>query len=126
MNAVLQKYQVALRNGDVEGMISTFGPGFHLDGHGQDQDMSKGLGMGRYDLHEISAALQQMFGLNPAGGAILEKLNAVDDGTTTVLEFNLYQGVPGDPESRNHAGVAAYEMGLDGLLLEARIYDEAW
>ena len=126
MNPVLERYQVALKKGDVDGMISTFGSGFHLDGHGQDKDMSKGMGMGRYDLAEISDALRQMFGLNPAGGATLEKLNAVDDGITTVLEFNLYQGVPEDPELRNHAGVAAYEMGPDGLLLEARIYDEAW
>ncbi len=126
LNSVLHAYQAALGAGDADGMIATFGPGFHLDGHGQDQDMSKGLGMGRYDLAEVSAALRQMFGLNSAGATTLEKLNVVDDGTTTVIEFNLYQGVPEDPEPRNHAGVAAYEMGPDGLLLEARVYDEAW
>ena len=126
LNPVLQAYQAALGAGDAEGMIATFGPGFHLDGHGQDQDMSKGLGMGRYDLAEVSAALHQMFGLNSEGATTLEKLNVIDDGTTTVIEFNLYQGVPEDPVARNHAGVAAYEMGPDGLLLEARVYDEAW
>jgi hypothetical protein len=126
LNPVLQAYQTALGAGDAEGMIATFGPGFHLDGHGQDQDMSKGLGMGRYDLAEVSAALRQMFDLNSAGATTLEKLNVIDDGVTTAIEFNLYQGVPEDPEPRNHAGVAVYEMGPDGRLLEARVYDEAW
>lgn len=127
LNPALAKYQKALRTGDAEGMIATFGQGFHLDGHGEDQDMSKGLGMGRYDLDEVSAALRQMFALNTSdSGALIEKLNVIDDGTTTVLEFNLYQGVPEDPEPRNHAGCAAYELGPDGLLMEARVYDEAW
>lgn len=126
LNAPLAAYQTALRAGDVEGMMATFGPGFHFDGHGQSQDLDAGLGMGRYDREETRTALIQMFGLNPQGGATIEHLNVIDDGKTTVLEFNLHQGVPEDPQIRAHAGVACYELGDDGLLVEARVYDEAW
>ena len=57
-------------------------------------------------------------------GAIIEKLNVIDDGTTTVLEFNIVHA--NHPQNRTSAGVAAYEMGEDGLIKEARVYDEAW
>lgn len=43
--------------------------------------------------------------------AMLVKLDVIDDGTTTILEFNLYRGVPGNPEPRKHAGIPAYELG---------------
>jgi hypothetical protein len=126
LNEALAAYQKALREGDVEGMMATFGPDFHFDGHGQSQDLDEGLGMGRYDREQTRAALVQMFGLNPQGGATIEHLNVIDDGTTTVLEFNLHQGVPEDPQVRAHAGVACYELGAGGLIKEARVYDEAW
>jgi hypothetical protein len=35
-------------------MIATFGAGFLLDGLGESQDMSEGIGMGRYDLDEVA------------------------------------------------------------------------
>ena len=126
LNPALEDYQKALRAGDTEGMMATFGEGFHFDGHGQSQDLNEALGMGRYDREQTRTALIQMFGLNPAGGATIEHLNVIDDGKTTVLEFNLHQGVPEDPQVRAHAGVACYELGDDGLLVEARVYDEAW
>ena len=105
--------------------MATFGPNFHFDGHGQSKDLDEGLGMGRYDREEIRAALTQMFHIG-GSGANLEHLNVIDDGLITVLEFDLHQGVPEDPQVRAHAGVACYELGDDGLLLEARVYDEAW
>ena len=95
---VLAAYQKALAEADVEGMMATFGPDFHFDGHGQSKDLDDGLGMGRYDRKEIRAALTQMFHIG-GKGAPLEHLTVIDDGKTTVLEFNLHQGVPGDPRN---------------------------
>jgi ketosteroid isomerase-like protein len=126
-NPVMARYQKGLHTGDPEMMISTFRKDLVFDGHGQSKDMSLGIGMGRYSYDEMAASLRQMFDLNTnEGGPSLEYLNAIDDGKTTVLEFNLHQGVHEDPEPRGHAGVACYEYGDDGLIKEARIYDEAW
>ena len=57
-------------------------------------------------------------------GAVIEKLNVIADDTTTVLEFNIIH--ENHPSNRTSAGVAAYELGPDGLIKEARVYDEAW
>jgi hypothetical protein len=105
-----------------------------LDGHGEHTDLSKGLGMGIYEGREtIRKLLVQMFGIidHDAGGsergqhgANIEKMNGFTDGTTYVLEFNIID--PNHPTNRVHAGVACYETGEDGLLKEARVFDEAW
>lgn len=127
LNPTQVAYQTALRRGDVEGMIATFRKDLIFDGHGQSKDMSEGIGMGRYDYDEMTSMLRQMFELNTnEQGTEIEHLNSIDDGKTTVLEFNLHQGVHDDPTPRGHAGVACYELGDDGLIKEARIYDEAW
>jgi hypothetical protein len=133
-NPVLDAYQKALRKGDPDGQADTFSPDGVFNGHGESQDLRDGVGMGIYEGREaVRAVLRQMFtiGDEEAGhegekhaGAIIEKLNVIDDGTTTVLEFNIIHA--NHPLNRTSAGVAAYEMGDDGLIKEARVYDEAW
>jgi hypothetical protein len=134
LNPVLEEYQRALRKGDPDGQADTFSPDGVFNGHGESQDLRDGLGMGVYEGRDaIRAVLHQMFdiGDEEAGhageehaGAGIEKLNVIDDGTTTVLEFNIIHA--NHPTNRTSAGVAAYELGADGLLKEARVYDEAW
>jgi hypothetical protein len=130
----LARYQKALSAGDANGQADAFTANGRLDGHGEATDLSKGLGMGIYDGREtIRKLLVQMFGIidKDAGhtsqgqhGANIEKLNVFADGRTTIMEFNIID--PNHPTNRVHAGVAAYELGDDGLIKEARVYDEAW
>lgn len=130
----LARYQAAMTAGDANGQADAFSPNGRLDGHGEDIDLSKGLGMGIYEGREtIRAMLVQMFGIidHDAGGsesgqhgANIEKLNGFTDGTAYVLEFNIID--PNHPTNRVHAGVACYEIGEDQFIKEARVYDEAW
>lgn len=132
--AALANYQAALSSGDANAQADSFAVDGRLDGHGEHTDLSKGLGMGIYEGREtIRKLLVQMFGIidHDAGGsdrgqhgANIEKLNGFTDGTTYVLEFNIID--PNHPTNRVHAGVACYETGADGLLKEARVFDEAW
>lgn len=131
---IVGQYQMALTAGDAEGQAATFSENGRLDGHGESTDLSQGLGMGIYEGREtIRRLLIQMFGIidKDAGhagkgqyGANIEKLNIFSDGRTTIMEFNIID--PNHPTNRVHAGVAAYEVGEDGLIKEARVYDEAW
>ena len=130
----LADYQAALTAGDANAQADTFSPDGRFDGHGEDTDLSKGLGMGIYEGREtIRDVLVQMFGIidtEAAGGprhstgANIQKINGFTDGTVYVLEFNIID--PNHPTNRVHAGVACYEMGEDGLIKEARVFDEAW
>ena len=130
----LERYQAALSSGDANAQADTFSPNGRFDGHGESTDLSQGVGMGIYEGREaIREVLVQMFGIidHDAGGsetgqhgANIEKLNGFTDGTTYVLEFNIID--PNHPTNRVHAGVACYETGADGLIREARVFDEAW
>ena len=130
---VLAQYQAALTAGDAEALARTFAREGRFDGHGEALDLKQGVGMGIYQGREnIRAVLIQMFGIidEEAGaggnqrGANLEKLNIFSDGKTTIMEFNII--APNHPTNLVHAGVAAYEIGADGLICDARVYDEAW
>ena len=121
----LRRYQDALQVRDLEAYLATFAEEGYFDGHGGSQNLYDGLGMGRYEgRHGLRAGLGQMMSIgskeNP--GRRLEHVNAFSDGRTTVLEFNILR--PQEPHV--HAGVACYELDEDGLLLGARVYDEAW
>lgn len=130
----IAQYQRALTAGDANAQAGTFAPEGRLDGHGESRDLAQGLGMGIYQGRKaIRQMLIQMFGIIDRSaakgargqhGANLEKLNIFSDGRTTIMEFNIID--PNHPTNRVHAGVAAYELGDQGLIKEARIYDEAW
>jgi hypothetical protein len=130
----IARYQQALSSGDAEGQAATFAPDGRFDGHGESTNLADGIGMGIYEGRDtIRQVLIQMFGIidrdaGSAGGgqhgANIEKLNIFSDGRTTLMEFNIID--PNHPTNRVHAGVAAYELGGDGLIREARVYDEAW
>jgi len=128
---ILEPYQKALGSGDTEGMLATFDVHGIFNGHGEHTDLRQGLGMGIYNgRSEIRPALEQMFSLvgeamgKPIGSINLMKMNGFTDGTTYILEFTMID--PNHPENRVHAGVACYEVGENGLIKEARIFDEAW
>lgn len=128
---ILETYQTALHSADTEGMLATFDEHGIFNGHGEHTDLRQGLGMGIYaDRGSMRKALQQMFDLvgeavgKPVHPIKLEKMNGFTDGRNFVLEFNIID--PNHPTNRVHAGVAVYELGANGLIKEARIYDEAW
>jgi hypothetical protein len=131
---VLAEYQRALTEGDAEGQTATFAADGRFDGHGESTDLSQGLGMGIYaGRAAIREVLVKMFGIidqeaSKGGGrqtgANLEKLNIFSDARTTIMEFNIID--PNHPTNRVHAGVSAYELDDQGLIKEARVYDEAW
>jgi hypothetical protein len=128
---ILEPYQRALHSADTEGMLATFDEHGVFNGHGEHTDLRQGLGMGIYaDRASMRKALQQMFDLvgeavgKPVHPINLEKMNGFTDGRNYVLEFNIID--PNHPNNRVHAGVAVYEVGENGLIKEARIYDEAW
>lgn len=128
---ILEPYQNALHSADAEGMVATFDENGIFNGHGEHTDLRQGLGMGIYNGRaEILPALKQMFGLvgealgEPVGPINLKKMNGFTDGRTYVLEFTMID--PNHPENRVHAGIAVYETGENGLIKEARIFDEAW
>lgn len=130
----LAAYQRALTEGDPEAQAVTFAEDGVFDGHGESTDLAQGVGMGIYRGRKaIRDVLVQMFGIidhdakkggGKQVGANLEKLNIFSDGRTTVLEFNIID--PNHPTNRVHAGVSAYELDDQGLIREARVYDEAW
>jgi len=122
---VVARYQEALRERDLGGVMASFGADPVFDGHGDAQDLSTELGMGRYEGREaIEALFTQMLGLASGSDGrywYLEHVNVFSEGKTTVLEFNVVY----PQENRFQAGVAFYELGDDGLIREARVYDEA-
>ncbi len=130
----LAEYQKALTDGDANAQAETFSPDGRFNGHGEGTDLSKGLGMGIYEGREtIREVLVQMFGIidteaaggsRQATGANIQKVNGFTDGKVYVLEFNIID--PNHPTNRVHGGVACYEIGDDGLIKEARVFDEAW
>ncbi len=128
---ILEPYQAALHSADTEGMLATFDENGIFNGHGEALDLREGLGMGIYpDRGSMRKALDQMFTLvgeaigQPLGSIKLEKMNGFTDDRNYVLEFNIID--PNHPTNRVHAGVAVYEVGDNGLIKEARIFDEAW
>jgi hypothetical protein len=128
---IIGPYQEALHSADIEGMLATFDKNGIFNGHGEHTDLRQGLGMGIYNGHdEMRPALTQMFELigeavgKPLASVNLLKMNGFTDGRTYVLEFTMID--PNHPENRVHAGVACYETGDNGLMKEARIFDEAW
>jgi hypothetical protein len=131
---IVGEYQKQLRLGDPHGQAETFSVDGIFNGHGESQDLRDGLGMGLYEGREaVRAVLDEMFAIGDeeAGhegeehrGAVLEKLNVFSDGTTTIMEFNIIH--ENHPVNRVSAGIAAYEIGEDGLIKEARVFDEAW
>lgn len=130
----LAEYQAALTSGDANAQADTFSPNGRFDGHGEHTDLSQGVGMGIYEGREtIRNVLVQMFGIidheaaggtRQTSGANIQKVNGFTDGKVYVLEFNIID--PNHPTNRVHAGVACYELGDDGLIKEARVFDEAW
>jgi len=132
---IIQRYQETLRSGDLDEMVAVFSPDGYLDGHGESRILKEGRGMGLYEGREdVRYCLKQMFDIEGHGdedaadsvsvGEFIDHRNMFDDGRTTILEFVIIR--PNDPDAPEQAGVSAYEIGDDGLLGAARIYDEGW
>ncbi|HEX7929021.1 MAG TPA: hypothetical protein VF678_15605 [bacterium] len=105
------KYHDGLRSGDLEAVLSSFGP----NGYMRQSKGGEFVAQGREQLHALFAAVA-------AGGTRLDFCTLTDDGVRTALEYNLlsWGGALVPPQ----AGLAVYERGPGGLLTAVRLYDD--
>jgi hypothetical protein len=110
---IVGEYQAALASGDAPRIVATFEP----DGCFREPAGGEFRVCG-------TAALDEFFTrfFSAGGGIILEHCTVTEDGTRTCLEFNAVQW--GSVVMTPQAGVAVYERGRNGLIAEARIYDD--
>jgi SnoaL-like domain len=110
---VVGEYQAALAAGDADRITATFEP----DGCFREPAGPQFRRCGTDVLHEFFTHF-----FSKGGGIILEHCTVTEDGIRTALEFNAVRwgGVDLPPQ----AGVAVYERGPSGRLLDARIYDD--
>jgi hypothetical protein len=109
---VVGEYQRALAEGNVEGILSTFGP----DGYAREPS-------GGPYLHRGTDGIRGFYELILGKGGIpLEHCTLTDDGRACAIEYNAVRW--GEGEVPPQAGVAVYERGRGGLLAAARIYDD--
>jgi hypothetical protein len=109
---VVQRYQAALAAGQLDAILELFEP----DGYAREPS-------GGRHLHQGPEGLARFYeGLFAVGGIPLEHCTVTDDGTCTVLEYNVVSW--GDRVLEPQAGVACYERTPSGRLAAARIYDD--
>ena len=129
----LAEHQAALTAGDANAQADTFSPVGRFDGHGEDTDLSKGLRMASttgakpsatcWSRCSASSTPRRAAGDDGQRAANIQKVNGFTDGRIYVLEFNIID--PNHPTNRVYAGVSCYEIGEDGLIKEALVYDKA-
>jgi hypothetical protein len=110
---VLGEYQAALAAGDANRIVATFEP----DGCFREPAGGEFRVCGTADLHEFFTRF-----FSAGGGIVLEHCTVTEDGVRTALEFNAVRW--GSVDMPHQAGIAVYERGRSGLIVEARIYDD--
>jgi limonene-1,2-epoxide hydrolase len=110
---VVGDYQHALREGDVDAVMRTFGP----DGYFREP-------IGPHFTHRGDGELRSLFEMwfGAGGGIELEHCTVTDDGVRCALEYNCVRW--GCHDLPPQAGLGVYERGEDGLLAAVRIYDD--
>lgn len=110
---VVDRYQRALRRGDVDAVVACFEP----EGAAREPSGGEYVHRGPEKLRAFYEAL-----FSSGGGIPLEHCSATDDGVACAVEYNVVQW--GRHFLPPQAGVAVYERGTSGLLKSARIYDD--
>ena len=110
---VVGEYQRALAAGDAKVIVATFEP----DGCFREP---AGAAYRVCGTHDLTAFYTRFF--SAGGGILLEHCTVTEDGVRTALEFNAVRW--GGVELPPQAGVAVYERGRNGLIAEARVYDD--
>jgi hypothetical protein len=106
-------YQRALAEGDLGGIVATFGP----EGYAREPSGAGYLHRGPEGLRDFYSHL-----FANGGGIPLEHCSLADDGVRCAIEYNCVRW--GFTDIPSQAGVAVYERGSDGLLGAARICDD--
>jgi limonene-1,2-epoxide hydrolase len=110
---VVGRYHAALRVGDTDAVVGSFGP----EGYVREPSGAHPTHRGA---HELRAYFDRCF--SAGGGVGLQHCAITDDGTRCVLEYNCVSW--GRHAVAPQAGLEVYERGPDGLLAAARIYND--
>ncbi len=110
---VIGAYHAALRAGDLEAILGTFGPA----GYAREPSGGPFVYQGAERLRLFYGGL-----FSSGGGIGLEHCTFTDDGVRGALEYTCTQW--GTTVLPPQAGLAVYERGPGGLLSAARIYDD--
>lgn len=113
MPAVVQRYQTALADGDLEAVLQQFEP----DASAREPSGGEYIYRGTTELRRFYAML-----FSNDGGIPLAHCSVTDDGTRCAIEYNVTRW--GQSDLPPQAGIAVYERGDSGLLRAARIYDD--
>jgi hypothetical protein len=109
---IVAAYQRALAHGDLEGILDVFEEGACArEPSGQ-----------RYRYCGKERLRQLYGGMFAVGGFPFEHCMMTDDGVCCAVEYNVVQW--GERRITPQAGIAVYERGRSGKLIEARIYDD--
>jgi limonene-1,2-epoxide hydrolase len=109
---VVGRYLAALRAGDADAVVGTFGPEGYVR-----EPVEAHLHRGA---DELRAYFDRCF--SGGGGIGLQHCAITDDGARCVLEYNCVNWGPHPVPPQ--AGLGVYERGPDGLLAAARLYDD--
>jgi limonene-1,2-epoxide hydrolase len=109
---VVGRYLAALRAGDADAVVGTFGPEGYVR-EPVEAHQHRGA-------DELRAYFDRCF--SGGGGIGLQHCAITDDGARCVLEYNCVNWGPHPVPPQ--AGLGVYERGPDGLLAAARLYDD--
>jgi ketosteroid isomerase-like protein len=111
-DGVVGRYQTALDDGDVDGILQTFQPDAYFREPIGPQAWHCGTG-------ELRAFFLEYV---RSGGLKLELCEITDNGERCAVEYNCVRW--GSHDIPPQAGIAVFERGADGLLAAVRVYDD--
>jgi len=110
---VVGRYAAALRAGDTEAVVATFGPG----GYFREPFGPRAAHRGPDELRSYFTSC-----FSAGGGISMQNCAMTDDGVRCAVEYNVLRW--GRHDLPPQAALGVFERGADGLLAAARVYDD--